>query len=178
MNDKLKLVSLLGVLLLAGCGQSGQPGTIAAPPASNAPTAPEGPVSPAPKPEPMSASVLASAKPTGQQCSFDSDPNVTIGKQNTLRGWFLDPSKQPAGAFTFVLVGEHDFAISAKTGVLRADVGAYLGDPALSSAGYAFSSTLESVPPGTYGVRLLVEQGNSAYVCDVKQKIVVSPKTE
>lgn len=178
MTKKLTLGVPLAILLLSGCGQSGRHASSGPASASPVPSAVSNTSDTlAPTPQPLPAAVLAAAKPTGQQCSFDSDPNMVVGKPNTLHGWFVGPSSQPAGAFSFVLVGKADFAIPAKTGVSRPDVGAYLGNPALSAAGFAFSSTLASIPPGTYDVQLLVQQGSSAYVCDAKREIIVGPKT-
>ncbi len=177
------ILAILGAVALAGCGNSGHPQAsgVAGEESQGVPVA----ASPAGDIHPMDASVLASAKSTGQPCSLDSiDGNyakqvhVTADTPHVFRGWLLDASRKPAGKFSLVLEGKQDFAIPATTGVSRPDVGAYLKNPALGTAGFAFSSALESVSPGTYDVKLLVHQGSSAYVCDAKRKIVVGIKPQ
>lgn len=174
MKNRLLYVLLASTCALAGCGTSGQQGAAssAQPAAPASTTAHTAPVTEAVA-EPFSAAVLASAAPTGQPCSFDSDPHVTIGKQNQLHGWMLGPLHTPAGKLSFVLVGKSDFAIATSTGVARPDVGAYLGDPALSTAGYALSSTLDAVPPGDYVVKLMATSDNKLYVCNTNKNLHV-----
>lgn len=172
MNNKLLFIPMLGVSLLLGCGRAGQQTSS---PAAQSPTSTEAAsIVSAASVQVIPDGEVKSALWTKQPCSLDSDPNITVGKQNHLRGWFLGPSRQPAGKFSFVLLGEQDFAMLAETGVWRPDVGAYMKDKALSAAGYAFSSTFESVPKGSYDVRLMVKEGRDTYFCDTGKKLIVN----
>lgn len=175
------LVASASLLTLVACG-SGQPpqaengvaSTPAASPQSSAAPVANGSVSP------LAEGSIAAAKPTGQPCSLDSvddnyakqvhlDPTVS----HVFRGWMLGPSRQPAGKFSIALIGAKDYALSSTTGVNRGDVGDYLKDPALATAGFAFQVSLKDVQAGTYQTRLLTDQAGTVYVCDTEKMVVI-----
>jgi hypothetical protein len=171
------ILAILGAVALAGCGNSGHPQAsgVAGGESQGVPVA----VSPAGDIRTLEASVLASATPTGQPCSLDSiDGNyakqvhVTAGTPHVFRGWLLDASRKPAEKFSLVLDGKQDFAIPASTGVSRPDVGDYLKDHALDTAGFAFTSKLKSIPPGEYRIVLKTIKGNQIFFCDADKTLV------
>lgn len=172
MNKKCALFTPFAALVLAACGQSGQQATAPTQSAASTITAPTTAIA-TDDARSLDSSVLTAAKPTGQPCSLDSEPQLQLGKSYVFRGWLLDPSRQPAGKFDVALVGNQDFAIAATTGFSRPDVGAYMKDPALAAAGFKFSTTIESVPVGGYEVRLLIKRGADVYACDTGKTLIV-----
>lgn len=70
----------------------------------------------------IDASIIAAAKPTAQPCSLDAidgsyakQVTVSVGKPHVFRRWLLNSSREPAGKFSLVLKGNHDFATPATT---------------------------------------------------------------
>lgn len=172
------ILAIVGAIALAGCGNSGHPQAsgVTGGESQEVPVA----ATPAGDIRTLEASALTSATPTGQPCSLDSiDGNyakqvhVTADTPHVFRGWLLDASRKPAGKFSLVLEGKQDFAIPATTGVSRPDVGAYLKNPALGIAGFAFSSAIGLVPSGDYELGLLVIRGNTVYQCETGKKLIV-----
>ena len=174
MKKMQLLLVLTCSMLLAACGQtSQQPATSTQSTGTNS-SAPVASAQATAVVHPVDANVLAAAKPTGQPCSFDSDPHLTLGKPHVLRGWLLGPERKPAGAFTLVLQGPQTLGIQATTGAQRSDVGKYLRNAALASAGFTFTTELKAVQPGSYDVKLLVRRGSEAYICDTAKKLLVA----
>jgi len=129
---------------------------------------------------PLAEGSIADAKPTGQPCSLDSvDDNYAKQVQldpavpHVFRGWMLEPTRQLAGKFSVVLIGAHDYALSSATGVTRTDVGDYLKDPALASAGFVFQVSVKNIPSGPYQAKLVANQAGTAYVCDTEKSFVI-----
>lgn len=173
------ILALLASLALTSCGKGSQQEAVSS--AGEAQSKRSVPVANSlGSPHAIDPSVIASAKPTGQPCSLDSiDGNyakqVTLkpGKPYAFRGWLLDASRQPARKFSLVLESKQDYAISATTGVSRADVGAYLKDPQLDGAGFEFAAPLAAVRPGEYKLALLVGHGSAVHSCDVEKTLIV-----
>lgn len=179
MTTKVLLTSIcIGVFTLAGCGNneqqtpSGVHGNMVS---TSSPAVPELTTAVAEdKIQSLGPDVLAAAQSTNAPCSLDSiDGNyfkdqvkLASGKSHVFRGWLLDEAKRPAGNFSFVLKGPHDYAIPTTTGVVRNDVGDYLKDPVLSGAGFNFSTTLTSLLAGEYHVTFVVQRDQKAYFCD------------
>lgn len=173
MNKTFALLCTTCAISLVACGQTSHPTTGSSPSASQAVTLQTMSSQGAGAARPLDAGAIVAAKPTGQPCSFDSDPHVTPGKPQVFKGWLLGPSRKPAGAFTLVMQGSQTFGIQSTTGATRPDVGKYLGEPALAAAGFRFTGTLTAIPPGNYKVELLITRGSEAYVCDTGKVLIV-----
>jgi len=177
MNKLLVLIAAVGIVPLAGCGQSGQQstGTTGTQPSAEHTT----PVT-ASSIQPVAASVVSSAQLSGEPCSLDSvDGNyaarvpLSRGKPTVFRGWLENHQRQPAGSFRLVLIGNQAYGIPAKTGVERPDVASGQHDPGLEAAGFNFSATLKTLPAGDYSVRFLMNEGGKTYWCDAKKTVVL-----
>jgi hypothetical protein len=186
MIRKYSLIPVfVAVVALVGCGGNDQQ-TVAGSQASPAASA----VSPAVEVttavtedqiKPVSSEILSSAQWTGAGCSLDSvDGNYSKdqvklikGKPHVFRGWLLGGTKRPAASFRVVLKGAQNFAISATTGVERKDVGEFFKDPSLASAGFNFSSNLNSIPAGEYSVTFLIEHEQHSFFCDAGKKLTI-----
>lgn len=179
MNTKVLLIPIcIGVFALAGCGKNDQQAPSGVQDnvvSTKNPAASEVTMAVAEdKIQPLGSDVLAAAQSTNAACSLDSvDENyfkgqvkLTSGRSHVFRGWLLDETRHPAGNFSFVLKGMHNYAISAKTGVVRNDVGDYFKDPTLSDAGFNFSTTLTSISAGEYRVTFVIQRDQKAYFCD------------
>lgn len=186
MTTKALLTSIcIGVLTLAGCGNNEQQtppnvqGNVAS---TSSPAVPEVTTAVAEdKIQSLGPDVLASAQSTDAPCSLDSiDGNyfkdqvkLASGKSHVFRGWLLDETRHPAGNFSFVLKGPHNYAIPTKTGVVRNDVGDYFKDSALSDTGFNFSTTLASISAGEYHVTFVIQRDQKAYFCDSGKTFIV-----
>ena len=131
---------------------------------------------------PVTADAISSANLSGQPCSLDSidgnfGPSVALekGEPHVLRGWLASPGRAAAGKFELVLVSEgQGFGIPATTGTLRPDVAEGLQAPALADAGFNISTTLSSVPAGSYQARfLMAAEGGASFWCDAGKTIEV-----
>lgn len=180
MISKIAMVLLLAsVGSLSACG--GDTGTSSSSaPAGVVPAAPTAAV-PVSKGNvtPLAVDVLTGAQWTSAACSLDTiDDNYSKdrisldrAKPHVFRGWMLDEAKHPAGAFSVVLKGTNDYAISTATGELRKDVGEYFKDPALSTAGFSVSADLANVAAGDYDVEYVIQKAGKAYFCDTARTI-------
>jgi len=186
MATKVLLIPvLIGGLTLAGCGNNDQqtPQTAHSSAASTStPATPEVTTAVAEdKITPLSSDVVAAAQWTGAVCSLDTvdgdyskdQVKLTIGKPHVFRGWLLNAAKHPAGQFSLVLKGQENFEIPAQTGVARADVGTFFKDPALSDAGFNFSSTLAQVQAGEYHVIYTIKNFGHTYFCDTGKTLTI-----
>lgn len=192
MTTKASLICVfISALALAGCGNNDQQPPVdgqsngassTAPAAPAAPAAPEVTTAVAEdKIQVLGSDVLAAAQWTNAACSLDTvDGNYSknqvkliSGKPHVFRGWLLNATKHPAGQFSLVLKGLRTFAVPASTGVTRADVGAFFKNPALSDAGFNFSSTLTSIPVGEYHVTFIIQEPGHVYFCDADKTLTV-----
>jgi len=180
MNRTSILAGLSVAAMLAGCGAGSQ----------GAGSSKEGAGATAEKTVSLEAAavqqvpaekMLATAKSGAAACSFDSvDGNygrtavkLEREKPHVFRGWVLDETKHPAGNFQFRLKGDQSFQIAASTGIQRPDVGSYLGDPSLASAGFNFSVAIKSIPAGLYAVELVTGIGAASRVCDTGKTLLI-----
>lgn len=173
-------------LLVAGCSGFDQPpadqgaqasaGGQPAPPAEATTAVDEAGVMP------VTADAISSAKLSGQPCSLDSiDGNfgqsvaLEKGKPHVLRGWLANSERAAAGNFELVLVsGGQGFGIPATTGTPRPDVAEGQNAPALAEAGFNISTTLSSVPAGSYQARfLMANNAGASSWCDTGKTIEV-----
>lgn len=176
-------VCMLALSTLAGCN-----GADPAPPRVNAPVAQVPAVAPLPtvpltvdeaKVASISADELAGAEWTRQACSLDSVdgsadvPVLHRGSPHVFKGYLMDDAKAPARDFQFVLKGASNHAIPATTGYARPDVAEFFKTPELSTSGFEFSTTLESVPPGEYGVVFVIRKGQRLLFCESEKKLSV-----
>jgi hypothetical protein len=173
------ILGVLAAFALAGCGKGGYPQASGVAAGTSDGTTVVA-TTPAEEIHTLEASVLASAKPTGQPCSLDSiDGNyskqvhVTAGKPHVFRGWLLNASRQPACKLNLILEGKQNYAIPAVTGVARPDVGDYLTNPALAQAGFEFSSALQDVAPGQYTLLLMIRGQHRALICQLAKDVVI-----
>lgn len=175
-NPFVKVLAVSASLLMLVACSSGQS------PSADGGSAAQSPAAPVAKGSvgPLAEGLIADAKPTGQPCSLDSvDDNYAKQVQldpavpRVFRGWMLGPSRQPAGKFSIVLIGAHDYVLSSETGVTRTDVGDYLKDAALATAGFAFQVSLGDVPAGSYQTSLVTDQVGAAYICDTGKTFMI-----
>lgn len=186
MKRKVLIAPMLVVMVaLVGCGQSA--GDQA--PGANATVKSEStsPVEEATESlsgnaiQPMSAQALAELKPGTAPCSFDSvdgnysktEAKLNRSSSHTFRGWALAENMHVVKDVKFVLKGTENFSAVAKLGTERPDVASYLKDANLSSSGFNFSTTLESVPAGVYEVLLVTQSGDAPYACETKKSVTV-----
>lgn len=177
MNKLLALIAAVGIVPLAGCGQSGQQstGTTGTQPSAEHTT----PVT-ASSIQPVAAGVVSSAQLSGEPCSLDSVDGsyaarvpLSKSKPAIFRGWLESHQRHPAGSFSLVLIGKQAYGIPAKTGVDRPDVASGRNDPGLEAAGFNFSAILDVLPAGDYSVRFLMSEGGKAYWCDTKKTVIL-----
>lgn len=129
----------------------------------------------------ISVQALAAVKPGTAACAFDSvdgsysaaGTRLDRSNPHVFRGWALTEDKHAAKAIEFVLKGANNFAINAKTGVDRQDVGSQFKDTSLDNAGFNFSTTLKTVPAGDYHVLLVTKLGDVSYSCETKKSVTV-----
>ncbi|MGS1121653.1 hypothetical protein [Rhodanobacter sp. UC4436_H3] len=186
MNKKLLITPLLVVAgAFVGCGQSvgdnAPAANVAAGSGSVAVVQETTESLPGSAIQPMSAQSLSEIKMGTSPCSFDSvdgnysktEAKLDRSNSHTFRGWALTENMQVVKDVKFVLKGTDSFSIMAKTGTERPDVASYLKDANLSSSGFNFSTTLESVPAGVYQVLLVTRFGEVPYACETKKSVTV-----
>lgn len=128
---------------------------------------------------PLAEESLAKAEWTRKACSLDDvgglkDAIVAKkGEASIWSGYVIDPIDTPAGDFSIVLKGATAIAIPAKTGAYRPDVAEYFGHPALETAGFRVSTTLQSVPAGAYSVIFVLNRDGRDYFCESGKEITV-----
>lgn len=168
-------------MVLAGCGKSGseQPATLAAA-SSAAATSHVGVDTIA---APMAASELAAAQPVSRSCYLDlvngkrdkHGFDIKRGESNRIVGWVVDRQKAAPATFALVLKSESglSYALQGRTGGIRPDVAKAVGNPAATKAGFAISSTLSDVEPGSYAAMTLVKSPDGDVLCDLHRSIRV-----
>lgn len=127
----------------------------------------------------LDAKVLGEAAWTGKACDVrvpDGTTEVTVSKgtASTLEGYVIDPNDAPAGEFDFVLKGgEKSFRIPVSTGWSRPDVAEFFKAPALETAGFQFTTTLQNVPAGRYAVDFVMDRSGAKYFCESGKTVIV-----
>lgn len=93
-----------------------------------------------------------------------------------LDGWAADGSGTNAvpRVVRVVLTGATgDFAVSARTGITRADVVSGTGDPAYANSGFKVKADMDGVPVGDYGVGILMQDAGVSRYCTTKARVSV-----
>lgn len=129
-------------------------------------------------------SAFASKAPeAGGECYIDSlnrqlvAPRMEVPRNADLivDGWVVDSDKKASEHVAVELAslekGQNYYATANRW--KRAGLGKALGDPALDLAAIISSGAMQSVPQGSYAIRLLTGGGNSVTRCDPSVTLIV-----
>lgn len=108
---------------------------------------------------------------SGSACAVDEAAGKEViehrrGDALTLSGFVVGPGNEPARDIGLLLKGERNFSIPVSRRIARADVGDYFGDPRLSDSGFAVSTSLQAVPPGSYEIHLTMRKDGATLFCE------------
>ncbi len=169
------------VMVLAGCGKSGS--EQAATPAAASSTAAASHAGADTVATPMAAAELAAAQPVSRSCYLDMvngkrDKHgfqIKRGESNRIVGWVVDGQKAAPAKFSLILKADSgaSYALQGRTGGIRPDVAKAVGNPAATKAGFAVSTTLSDVKPGSYAGMTLVKSPDGDVLCDLHRSIRV-----
>jgi hypothetical protein len=176
---------VFAALFLGACSQTEPPATFVPPPAAPAVPAISG-AEKAPalvvdesKVVPAAADILEKAAWTAKNCSLDSvdgaTADISIAKPapHVFKGFLIDQAGGAPGPFSIILKGAQNYEVPVSTGAPRPDVGEFFKDPALSLAGYEFSTTLDAVPAGNYEVWMLIRKDGHSFFCEAGKTIAI-----
>ena len=113
--------------------------------------------------------------------SIDGRPAANADLQRTsspvFAGWISDSASGTVPPrVTIILKGQGDFAVTASTGAVRADVAKARNRPSLLHSGYMVKADLARVPAGEYSLVLLGSASGHDVICDTRKQVSVHEK--
>lgn len=108
----------------------------------------------------------------------DSVYPVDKGSILKLSGWAMDTEKRLLPSQIVIKFkssdGNINFYAPCEDGLVREDVKEYFKLPKhLSASGFELTTTLQDIPVGQYGLSLIIQFGDSSYICDNGRKIII-----